>query len=197
MIFCKRALLDQINNAVFPALQGGPHNNNIAALAVALKEAQSDNFKEYISQVKRNAVVIADELMKKGYVVVTNGTDNHLVLWDARPTGLSGSKLEKILERCAISVNKNSIYGDVSAVTPGGIRLGTPAMTTRGMRELDMVAIVALIDRAVKVAQDIRNSISSKKLVDFVACLDEEPYLSRIVEIRRDVASLATSFPLP
>ena len=107
MIFSRRGeLTEKIDQAVFPSLQGGPHNHQITALAVALQEASQPDFKEYIKQVKSNARALASALSKNGYSIVTGGTDNHLVLWDARPTGLTGSKLEKILERVGISVNK-------------------------------------------------------------------------------------------
>jgi glycine hydroxymethyltransferase len=99
MIFCKKELEEQVNSAVFPALQGGPHNHQIAALAVALREADRPEFKVYIRQVKKNAQTLAQALSSHGYSIVTGGTDNHLVLWDARPTGLTGSKLEKVLEK--------------------------------------------------------------------------------------------------
>merc|ERR1711907_196784 len=126
--------------------QGGPHNHQIAALAVALKEASMPEFISYIQQVKANAKALAGALTNKGYSMVTGGTDNHIVLWDARPTGITGSKLEKVLELVGISVNKNSVRGDTSAVTPGGVRLGTSAMTTRGMIEEDMNTIADFID---------------------------------------------------
>lgn len=111
IIFCRKELEEAVNAAVFPALQGGPHNHQIAALAVALKEASLPEFKLYIKQVKSNAVALAKSLQEFGYDIVTGGTDNHLVLWDARRTGVSGAKLEKILERCEISVNKNTVAG--------------------------------------------------------------------------------------
>jgi glycine hydroxymethyltransferase len=151
---------------VFPTLQGGPHNHQIAALAIALKEASTDDFRQYIKQVKTNAVALADALTNLGYRIVTGGTDNHIVLWDARPTGVTGSKLEKVLEMCHISVNKNAVVGDTSAVTPGGIRLGTPAMTTRGMKNDDMKKVAALIDRATKVAIKVQSKLL-KSLVRF------------------------------
>ena len=109
IIFCRKELEDAINSAVFPSLQGGPHNHQIAALAVALQEAATPEFKQYIQQVKANAAALAEALQSLGYDIVTGGTDNHLVLWDARRTGVSGAKLEKILERCEISVNKNTV----------------------------------------------------------------------------------------
>ena len=109
MIFSRNEIAEKIDQAVFPSLQGGPHNHQITALAVALKEASEPEFKSYIKQVKANAKTLASALGEKGYSIVTGGTDNHIVLWDARPTGLTGSKLERILERVGISVNKVSI----------------------------------------------------------------------------------------
>eukprot|EP01041_Mallomonas_annulata_P002364 gene2363-4582_t len=197
VIFFRKHLEEAINNAVFPALQGGPHNNQIAALAVALKEAAQPSFVEYISQVKSNAVALANALMEKGYKVVTNGTDNHIVLWDARQLGVSGSKLEKILERCSISVNKNAVCGDVSAVTPGGIRFGTPAMTTRGMVEADMKSIVVIVDKIAKLALTIQNNMESKKIVDFTAKFDDEDVKKALDSLQNEVQTLAEKFPLP
>ena len=171
MIFCKKALEDAVNQAVFPTLQGGPHNHQIAAVAVALKEASTGDFKLYIQAVKANARALAAALQSKGYKIVTGGTDNHMVLWDARPTGVSGAKLEKMLEMCSISVNKNSVVGDTSAISPGGIRLGTPAMTTRGMNVDDMTKIAELLHQVVQVGILIQSTLESKKLVDFLTAL--------------------------
>ena len=200
MIFGRQSHMEVINQAVFPALQGGPHNHQIAALAVALKEASLPEFKGYIQQVKTNAAVLADNLIKLGYNIVTGGTDNHIVLWDARDTGMSGSKLEKILERCDISVNKNSVIGDTSAINPGGVRLGTPAMTTRGMKEQDMMAISLLLDKAVKLAQRVeksREGDAKMKVADFLLALTREPFCAEIEAIQRQVLDLAKKFPLP
>jgi glycine hydroxymethyltransferase len=198
IIFYKKNLEDEINSAVFPALQGGPHNHQIAALAVALKEASTLDFIEYIKQVKINAKSLAKELMILGYNVVTNGTDNHIVLWDARNTGLSGSKIEKILEKCSISVNKNSVLGDISAVTPGGVRFGTPAMTTRGMKEIDMKEIAKYIDQITKVAQKVLSNLSSKKLDEFITYMDTNPDIQKeILKIKSDVENYASKFYIP
>ena len=191
---------------------------------MALKEASAPQFKVYIQQVKANALTLANSLIKLGYKIVTDGTDNHLVLWDARPTGLSGSKLEKILEKCEISVNKNSIFGDTSAINPGGIRLGTPAMTTRGMVESDMEAIASLLHRVTMLGQRIQQeglqrkkvdvdsaavsgvgagsdslkvSAPVMKLTEFVGALSAEEYAGDLSAIRCDVEKLSTSFPLP
>lgn len=200
IIFSRRSLSDAINNAVFPALQGGPHNHQIAALAVALKEAAMPSFIDYIKQVKLNAVALSKELIRLGYSIITNGTDNHIVLWDARPTGISGSKLEKILEACHISVNKNTVIGDKSAISPGGVRLGTPAVTTRGMIESDMMLIAALLDEAVKLAINIQAKVpsNSKKLIDFLDVMQEDKEVkSKINDIQKKVQDIAKKFPMP
>ena len=198
MIFSRKELSDRIDTAVFPSLQGGPHNHQIAALAVALKEAAEPKFKSYIQKVKANAVSLANALASKGYSMVTGGTDNHIVLWDARPTGITGSKLEKVLELVGISVNKNSVRGDTSAVTPGGVRLGTPAMTTRGMTESDMDIISEFIHRAVLIASVVQEKAGSKKLVDFSRVLNQDEEIKKDLKILADdVESVAVKFPLP
>lgn len=140
-------LEEKVNMTVFPGLQGGPHENAIAAIATALKQAMSNEFKEYQHQVVKNAAKLAEELIAKGYTIVTGGTDNHLVSVDLRPLGLTGARVEKILEDIEIACNKNTVPGDKSALNPGGIRLGTPALTTRGMKEEDIVEVVNFIDK--------------------------------------------------
>merc|ERR1711962_1991723 len=131
-------LEERINNAVFPGLQGGPHNHAIGAVAVAFKHAATPDYKRYQAQVVKNAQVLADGLKVKGYTIVTGGTDNHLVLIDLRNKKLSGSKGERILEDVGISVNKNTVPGDKRAFNPSGIRFGTPPLTTRGFADDDM-----------------------------------------------------------
>jgi glycine hydroxymethyltransferase len=135
MIFCRKELAEIIDFGVFPMLQGGPHNHQIAALAAQFKQAQTQEFKDYITQVKVNAVVLAEDLMKRGYKLITDGTENHIVLMSCIDKGLTGSKVEFALDECHITLNKNTIIGDKSAITPGGIRIGTPAVTTRGYME--------------------------------------------------------------
>ncbi|KAJ1429318.1 serine hydroxymethyltransferase 3 [Ochromonadaceae sp. CCMP2298] len=199
IIFSRKELSEKIDTAVFPCLQGGPHNHQIAALAVALKEAAQPEFVEYIKQVKLNAAAVAEALQGFGYTIVTGGTDNHLVLWDARPTGLSGSKLEKLLEMCEISVNKNSVVGDTSAVTPGGVRIGTPAATTRGMRQAEMRTVAGFLHSAVELGQRAQASEAmggSKKLKDFTAVLEQQ-FAGEVAQLREAVESFASQFPLP
>lgn len=201
MIFARRALMDQINSAVFPALQGGPHNHQIAALAVALKEAMQPEFKTYIQQVKSNAATMAQHLQALGHGVITGGTENHLLLWDLRSTGISGAKMEKVLERCEITANKNTLPGDVSAVNPTGLRIGTPAMTTRGMKENDMRHIVDLMDRILKVAQTVESksqATQSMKLKEFLQKLEEDSDAAQELDrIKQEVVSFASAFPMP
>ena len=124
-----------INNAVFPGLQGGPHNHTIGGLAVALKQACEPEFKVYQQQVVKNSQALATRLVELGYTLVSGGTDNHLVLLDLRPKGLDGARVEAVLEKAEITLNKNSVPGDKSAIVPGGIRIGAPAMSTRGLVE--------------------------------------------------------------
>eukprot|EP00741_Cyanophora_paradoxa_P015635 tig00020903_g15092.t1 len=184
---------DRINFAVFPSLQGGPHNNTIAALCTQLREVATPQFKEYIKQVKKNAATIAASLMAKGYSLVTAGTDNHLVLWDLRPQGLTGSKMEKILDAISITCNKNAVYGDTSAISPGGIRLGTPALTTRGMVEEDMKKIVEFLHRGVEIALKIQQS-SGKELKNFIAAI---PGHAELEALRKEVEAFSRSFEMP
>merc|ERR1712039_973781 len=113
---------------------GGPHNHQIGGLAAQLLEVNTPEFKEYAKAVLANAKTLASTLSEKGHKLATGGTDNHLLLWDLRPEGLTGSKVDAVLEAVHITANKNSIVGDKSAISPGGVRLGTPAMTTRGMK---------------------------------------------------------------
>merc|ERR1719326_1005818 len=166
IILCRKALQEQIDFAVFPALQGGPHNNVITALAVALKEAASPDFKEYANRVIKNAQALGEALKTRGYTLCTGGTDNHLLLVDLRPMGLTGSKVEAVLERVGVSVNKNAVVGDKSALSPGGIRIGTPAMTTRGMQPQDCEGLAELLHRAVTIALRLQEQYG-KKLKDF------------------------------
>jgi glycine hydroxymethyltransferase len=150
MIFCKRAFARQIDEAVFPGLQGGPHNHQIAGIATALAEAATPAFKEYICQVRENARTLATALQEAGLRIITGGTDNHLMLVDLRLFGISGKDAEARLEAIGISVNKNTIPGDISALKPSGIRIGTPAVTTRGATPDHMRAIASIIIQALR-----------------------------------------------
>jgi glycine hydroxymethyltransferase len=183
----------KINMAVFPALQGGPHNHQIGALAVALKYATGPVFKAYQAQVKANAAALANALMSRGYKLVTDGTENHLVLWDLRPNGLTGSKMETICDMLHITLNKNAVYGDASALTPGGCRIGAPAMTSRGLKEADFVTIADFLHEAVELALEVQSS-HGKMLKDWKMGLEGNP---KVDELRARVEAFAEGFDMP
>lgn len=190
----KILLEEKVNNAVFPMLQGGPHEHQIAAVATQLKEVMSPEFKEYIKQVKANAKALAKGLVDNGSELVSGGTDNHLMLWNLRPHGITGSKVEKLLDFCHITANKNSIVGDKSAVTPGGLRLGTPALTTRGFTEKNFTDVAGFLTRAVEIGKKIQSTTPSTKLTDFVkACESSDDIKTLATEVR----AYALEFPFP
>jgi glycine hydroxymethyltransferase len=148
----KHNLARLIDRAVFPGLQGGPHDNATAAKAVAFEEALKPEFKDYAHQIVKNAKAMADELMAQGIKLVTDGTDNHLMLIDLRPKGLGGKgkQLQNALDKANITVNKNSVpFQEASPFNPSGLRLGTPAITTRGMKEDEMKFIAQCIARVI------------------------------------------------
>lgn len=184
---------DKINNAVFPSLQGGPHENTIAAIAVTMAEAAKPEFKTYQQQVRKNAKALAEALVGLGHKIVTGGTDNHLLLLDLRPQGLTGSKMEKLYELAHISVNKNAIYGDTSAAAPGGIRLGAPALTSRGLVEQDFVQIAAILDEGIKIAVAIQAK-SGKKLADFQVAIESS---EEIKALKVKVVEFSKKFAMP
>lgn len=183
----------RIDQAVFPALQGGPHEHQIAGIATQLKEVVTPEFRAYIQQVKRNAAALGTSLISKGYTICTGGTDNHLILWDLRPQGLTGSKLEKICDAVSITLNKNCVPGDKSAASPGGVRIGAPALTTRGFVEADFERIGEFLVRALNIALAIQET-SGKKLVDFVA---QMPNNTDIAPLRDEIQTFARSFQMP
>jgi len=197
MIFFRkdeRGFESKINQAVFPALQGGPHEHQIAGVATQLKEVMTPEFKTYIQQVKKNASALADKLGSMGYTIATGGTENHLVLWDLKPQGVTGSKFEKTCDAVNITLNKNCVPGDRSAVAPGGVRIGAPALTTRKMVEADFEQIAEFLVRALKISMAIQEK-SGPKLKDFVRILAEDN--EEINALRSEVNKFATSFPMP
>jgi len=185
-------LEDKINAAVFPGLQGGPHNHTITALSVALKQAQTAEFKQYQEQVMKNAQALGESLAQEGFELVSGGTDNHLLLVDLSKKGVNGNKAELICEACSIISNKNTVPGDKSAMNPSGLRLGAPAMTSRGLVEEDFKQVGHFIARAIKVTQDIQVT-SGKKLVDFKRVMNENPPGS-MLELKKDVEAFASKF---
>jgi glycine hydroxymethyltransferase len=155
IVMCKPDLAKSIDGLIFPGVQGGPLMHVIAAKAVCFHEALQPEFKEYQRQITLNAKSLAASLHMKGYRLVSGGTDNHLMLVDLRPKGMNGKQAQEILDQAGITVNKNSIPFDTEGVFKGGgIRVGTPAVTTRGMKEEDMMEIADLMDRALRSAGD-------------------------------------------
>lgn len=148
IIFAKKFKINElIDKAVFPGLQGGPHNHQTAAIAVCLKEAMSPDFKKYARQIVLNARALAEELKKRQWRIISGGTDSHLFLIDVWEKGITGKEAEEKLGKAGIIVNKNTIpFDERSPFNPSGIRIGTPAITTRGMREKEMKIIADLID---------------------------------------------------
>ncbi|MCF7795177.1 serine hydroxymethyltransferase [Patescibacteria group bacterium] len=175
IIMCKEEFAKAIDKAVFPGTQGGPHNNMTAAKAVAFKEALSEDFKEYSKQVVKNAQVLSKEFLALGYDVVSGGTDNHMFILDLTPKNMAGKEAEKALEYVGISVSRSTIPNDPRPpFNPSGLRLGTPAITTRGMKEDDMKQLADLMNEAI---------------INF----DNEDKLNSIKE---EVKRIAQNFPL-
>ncbi|OJJ99275.1 hypothetical protein ASPACDRAFT_29518 [Aspergillus aculeatus ATCC 16872] len=187
-----------INFSVFPGHQGGPHNHTITALAVALKQAASPEFKLYQEQVIKNAKALENEFKALGHKLVSDGTDSHMVLVDLRPKSLDGARVEAVLEQINIACNKNSIPGDKSALTPCGIRIGAPAMTTRGMSEDDFKRIARYIDQSINICKQVQSELpqGANKLKDFKAKVASET-VPEILELRKEIAQWASTFPLP
>jgi len=199
MIFFKYSdkipdIKERIDMAVFPALQGGPHNHQIGALATQLKEVNTPEFVEYSKEVIVNCKALAATLMGKGHKLASDGTDNHLILWDVRPHGLTGGKIEKVCEAASISLNRNAVHGDVSALSPGGVRIGAPAMTTRGCNKADFEKIGEFLDRCCTIALAVQKE-KGKKLVDFEKGLGDDN--KDLVALRNDVESWAIKFGFP
>ena len=206
-------LENPINASVFPGHQGGPHNHTIAALAVALKQAQAPEFRAYQERVLANSRALARRLSEPkgkgglGYSLVSGGTDNHLVLADLKPQGIDGGRVERVLELVGVAANKNTVPGDKSALTPGGLRMGTPAMTTRGFGEDDFSRVADIVDRAVAIAVRVnkaarsaaeeRGDKSPGKLKNFLEHLGSGETDAEIVQLRSEVADWVSTYPLP
>lgn len=175
MIMCKAQHAKAIDKSVFPGLQGGPHENVIAAKAVAFKEALEPSFKVYAKQIKTNAKVLERKFNEYGYRLMFGGTDNHLLLIDVTPKGITGKQAEEALDKAGITLNKNMIPDDPrSPFDPSGIRLGTPALTTRGMQETEMEQVADMLERVLTNHED-----------DIV-----------LAEVREQVVALTKQFPL-
>ena len=202
-----------INASVFPGHQGGPHNHTISALAVALHQVQSPEFKEYQKTVLLNAKALAERLGNPkdkgglGYTVVCGGTDNHFVLIDLKDRGVDGARVERVLELVGVASNKNTVPGDVSAMKPGGLRMGSPAMTTRGLLPEDFVRIADVVDRAVTITLNLNKKAKEEaeaqkrknpgSLKAFLQYLGDGSEIKDILELRREVEEWIGTFSLP
>ncbi|MBU0667989.1 serine hydroxymethyltransferase [Patescibacteria group bacterium] len=176
LILCKQPFAKKIDKSVFPGFQGGPHENNIAAKAIAFKEALEPAYKDYARQIKANAKIFEEEFNKLGYRLMFGGTDNHLLLIDVTTHGITGKEAQIALDKAGITCNMNMIPNDPRPpLDPSGIRIGTPAMTTRGLKEPEMRQIVAWMNAAMK------NHGNDQKLA----------------EIKSEVTEMALKFPVP
>jgi glycine hydroxymethyltransferase len=176
IIMCKEKFAKAIDRAVFPGLQGGPHENVIAGKAIAFAEALKPEFKAYAKQVKKNSFHLAEALKKRGFKLISDGTDTHLILADLTNKGVPGKVAQEALDKVGITLNKNTIPNDPrSPFDPSGIRLGTPAVTTRGMKEKEMEKIADWIDRALTSTNDDQ----------------------ALAAIRKEVQTLSRKFPVP
>ncbi len=175
LVMCRERFARELDSRVFPGMQGGPLMHVIAAKAVALKEAMTEEFRNYQRQILANAETLAGELLKRGFRLVSGGTDNHLILVDLSDKGITGKEAQEILDQVGITVNKNRIpYDTLSPQITGGIRIGTPALTTRGMNEPEMTVIAGLIAEVISHHKDER----------------------RLAEIKEEITRLSSLFPL-
>lgn len=193
------AMGEKIDKAVFPGLQGGPHDNVTAAIAVALHEAGTPEFRAYAGKVVQNAAVLSRTLMDEGLTLTTGGTDNHLMVIDLRPQGAVGNVVAEALEAAGIVTNKNSVPHDPNPpFYPSGVRLGTPAITTRGMGEVEMKTIGSWIARVTREVSGIRLPDTKEARVGFLAAVRKDIAANtRLRDIKGEVASLTARFPLP
>jgi len=176
MLLCKSELAKNVDDSVFPGLQGGPHMQTITAIAVALAEADTPEFVAYAKQIVKNSKALADKLLEYGFDLVSGGTDNHLILIDLRNKNIPGKKLAKALDRARIVTNYNSVPNDPAPpFNPSGLRIGTPAITTRGMKEEQARQIAVFINRVVE-------NIDNETMIE---------------EVEKDVLLLCSQFPVP
>ena len=191
MIFARREILPRINESVFPGVQGGPHNHQIAGLAFQLKSVATPDFRNYMQAVLENARMLGELLKQKGFKLSTDGTDNHILLIDLSNFGISGSKMERVCELVNISLNKNTVYGDKSALSPSGIRIGTSCMTTRAMGRDGWVKLADWLYGCVVICQR-RQAQLGKRLVDFNKEIEQDP---DIVALSKAVVEYSRSLP--
>ena len=203
----------KINQSVFPGHQGGPHNHTITALAVALQQAREPEFKDYQETVLKNAKALAGRLGDSkvngglGHKIVGGCTENHLVLIDLKEKGVDGARVERVLELVGVASNKNTVPGDKSAMRPGGLRMGTPAMTTRGFQPHDFRYVAEIVDTAVSITHKINSSAvesaqaSGRKnptsMAAFREFLGRGESVPELIQLKREVHDWAQTFSLP
>jgi glycine hydroxymethyltransferase len=176
MLLCKAEHANKVDRAVFPGLQGGPHMHTLSAIAVALAEADTPEFVAYATQIVKNSKALAKKLMEYGFKLMSDGTDNHLILIDLRNKNIPGKKVAKALDRARIVCNYNTVPGDTAPpANPSGLRMGTPAITTRGFKEAEVEQIATSINKVVE-------NIDNESLIEDVA---------------REMLLLCTQFPVP
>ena len=184
-------LFESINEATFPGFQGGPHNHTIGAIATALHEAASDEFVNYQRMVVHNARTLANALKARGVDIYTGGTDNHIVMVDLRSKQINGARVETLFNHLNITINKNTLKGDVSAQRPSGLRLGSPAMTTRQANDRDFELIADFIAEGIDQAL-VYNKL--KKVADYNIRIKEAVETdAALIELKRKVVELARS----
>lgn len=190
----------RINFSVFPGHQGGPHNHTISALAVALGQAMKPEFIQYQQKIVENARAFADQLSKRGFELVSGGTDNHLLLINLSSLGIDGARLESILENLNIAANKNTIPGDKSALFPSGLRVGTPAMTTRGFGVSEFSQVAEYMENAVKLAIALKSQESQENM-DARARLSHFKKLCEnsapVQKLAHEIANWVATYPVP
>ncbi len=176
MLLCKAEHASKVDRAVFPGLQGGPHMHTLTAIAVAMAEADTPEFQAYAKQIVKNAKALAGKLLEYGFDLLSGGTDNHLILIDLRSKGIPGKKLAKALDRARIVTNYNTIPGDdAPAMNPNGVRIGTPAITTRGFKEAEAEKVAEFISR-------VTDNIDNESVIE---------------QVGKEVLLLCSQFPVP
>lgn len=192
-------LAEKIDKAVFPGLQGGPHDNQTAGIAVALKEASTASFKKYAANIVKNADRLAKELQKRGFEIVSGGTENHLMCVDLQNKSVNGAVAALALEVAGIVLNKNSVPNDpMPPFYPSGIRLGTPALTTRGMNEKDMVKVASWMDEVItESARYEMPSLKEDRAVFWKQFKKDVTKNKELLRINKEIKAFASKFPLP
>lgn len=187
------SLINAVNESTFPGFQGGPHNHTIGAIATALKEASGEPFKAYVTQVVKNAKALAEGLKKRGYDLFTGGTDNHIVMMNLRSKGIDGGRVEHLFNQLDVSLNKNTLKGDSSAMRPSGIRLGSPAMTSRSLTEGHFDQIADFLHQGIQIATKNNSFKKNSEYNAHILKLAKED--KDLIQLRDEIHRFAKSFP--